>query len=163
MTRLRPRAHVNVGCRQGGPVELEPLRASSPSRPRACRRGLTSADTSGHTGRADPGSGQVARATRWHCHPEGPAQRQDRSSSLRCGRSVLTTALTQCCLPGGRKPAKPLVHNLLTQPRPFRDDSAHRRTHGTPPWRLNHPEIVDLEQRSENWARALAQPASNNP
>jgi len=38
-------------------------------------------------------------------------QRQDRSSSLRCGRSVLTPALTQCCLPGGRKPAKPLVNN----------------------------------------------------
>ena len=41
----------------------------------------------------------------------GPAQRKDRSSSLRCGRSVLTPALTQCCLPGGRKPAKPLVNN----------------------------------------------------
>ena len=38
-------------------------------------------------------------------------QRQDRSSSLRCGRSVLIPALTQCCLPGGRKPAKPLVNN----------------------------------------------------
>src|SRR6476620_3059712 len=43
--------------------------------------------------------------------PEGPAQRQDRSSSLCCGRSVVTPALTQCCLPGGRKPAKPLVNN----------------------------------------------------
>src|SRR6476659_10625044 len=45
-------------------------------------------------------------------------QRQDRSSSLRCGRSVLTPALTQCCLHGGRKPAKPLLNNLLTHPAP---------------------------------------------
>jgi hypothetical protein len=52
----------------------------------------------------------------------GPAQRQDRSSSLRCGRSVLTPVLTRRCLPGGRKPAKPLVDNLLTKTRPFRDD-----------------------------------------
>src|SRR6478672_7346555 len=48
----------------------------------------------------------------------GPAQRQDRSSSLRCGRSVLTPALTQCCLHGARKPAKPLLNNLLTHPAP---------------------------------------------
>ena len=53
----------------------------------------------------------------------GPAQRQDRSSSLRCGRSVLTPVLTRRCLPGGRKPAKPLVYNVLTEPRPFRDDN----------------------------------------
>ena len=52
-----------------------------------------------------------------------PAQRQDRSSSLRCGRSVLTPVLTRRCLPGGRKPAKPLVDNVLTEPRPFRDDN----------------------------------------
>jgi hypothetical protein len=52
----------------------------------------------------------------------GLAQRQDRSSSLRCGRSVLTPVLTRRCLPGGRKPAKPLVDNVLTEPRPFRDD-----------------------------------------
>src|SRR4029077_20394441 len=51
----------------------------------------------------------------------GPAQRQDRSSSLRCGRSVLTPVLTRRCLPGGRKPAKPLVDNVLTEPRPFSD------------------------------------------
>jgi Transposase, Mutator family len=48
----------------------------------------------------------------------GPAWGQDRSSSPRCGRSVLTPALTQCCLPGGRKPAKPLLNNLLTHPAP---------------------------------------------
>ena len=54
----------------------------------------------------------------------GPAQRQDRSSSLRCGRSVLTPALTQCCLPGGRKPAKPQAGNPVDTARPFRDDSA---------------------------------------
>ena len=48
----------------------------------------------------------------------GPAQRQDPTSSLRCGRSVLTPALTQCCLHGGRKPAKPLLNNLLTHPAP---------------------------------------------
>ena len=53
----------------------------------------------------------------------GPAQRQDRSSSLRCGRSVLTPALTRRRPHGGRKPAKPLVDNLLTEPRPFRDDN----------------------------------------
>ena len=52
----------------------------------------------------------------------GLAQRQDRSSSLRCGRSVLTPVLTRRCLPGGRKPAKPLVDNVLTEPRLFRDD-----------------------------------------
>jgi hypothetical protein len=49
-------------------------------------------------------------------------ERQDRSSSLRCGRSVLTPALTQCCLPGGRKPQNHWSTTLLTQPRPFRDD-----------------------------------------
>ena len=38
-------------------------------------------------------------------------QRQDRSSSLRCGRSVSHPGPSQCCLPGGRKPAKPLVNN----------------------------------------------------
>ena len=43
----------------------------------------------------------------------GPAQRQDRSSSLRCGRFVLIPALTRCCPPGGRKPAKPLVNNPI--------------------------------------------------
>ena len=48
----------------------------------------------------------------------GPARRQDRSSSLRCGRCVLTPALTQCCLHGARKPAKPLLDNLLTHPAP---------------------------------------------
>jgi hypothetical protein len=26
----------------------------------------------------------------------------------------------------GRKPAKPLVDNILTEPRPFRDDKTHR-------------------------------------
>jgi hypothetical protein len=57
----------------------------------------------------------------------GPAQRQDRSSSLRCGRSVLTPVLTRCCLHGGRKPAKPLVNNQLTKPRPFRDDTSDRQ------------------------------------
>ena len=34
----------------------------------------------------------------------GPAPRQDRSSSLRCGRSVLTPVLTRCRPHGGRKP-----------------------------------------------------------
>jgi hypothetical protein len=48
----------------------------------------------------------------------GPAQRPDRSSSLRCGRSVLTRSLTRRCPHGGRKPAKPLVDNLLTEPAP---------------------------------------------
>src|SRR4029077_6086412 len=48
----------------------------------------------------------------------GPAQRQDRSASLRCARSRLIPALTQCCLHGGRKPAKPLLNNLLTHPAP---------------------------------------------
>src|SRR6185312_2229622 len=49
-------------------------------------------------------------------HRAGPASRP--SSSLRCGRSVLTPALTQCCLHGARKPAKPLLNNLLTHPAP---------------------------------------------
>src|SRR6185295_19694124 len=31
---------------------------------------------------------------------------------------VLTPALTQCCLHGARKPAKPLLNNLLTHPAP---------------------------------------------
>jgi hypothetical protein len=52
----------------------------------------------------------------------GPAQRQDRSSSLRCGHCVLTPALTRRCPHGGRKPAKPLVANVLTEPHLFRDD-----------------------------------------
>src|ERR1700687_555717 len=52
-----------------------------------------------------------------------PAQRQDRSSSLRCGRSVLTPVPTRRCPHGGRKPAKPLVANVLTEPHPFRDDN----------------------------------------
>jgi len=30
----------------------------------------------------------------------------------------LTPALTQCCLHGARKPAKPLLNNLLTHPAP---------------------------------------------
>jgi hypothetical protein len=47
---------------------------------------------------------------------------QDRSSSLRCRRCVLTPALTRCRLHGGRKSAKPQVANVLTQPHPFRDD-----------------------------------------
>src|ERR1700694_5190125 len=51
-----------------------------------------------------------------------PAQHQDRSSSLRCGRSVLTPVLTRRCPHGGRQPAKPLVANVLTEPHPFRDD-----------------------------------------
>ena len=52
----------------------------------------------------------------------GTGQGQDRSSSLRCGRFVLTPALTRCRLHGGRKPAKSLVTNVLTEPHPFRDD-----------------------------------------
>ena len=56
----------------------------------------------------------------------GPTRHQDRSSSLRCGRCVLTPALTRCRLHGGRKSAKSLVANVLTEPRPFRDDSASR-------------------------------------
>src|SRR5829696_6283741 len=48
---------------------------------------------------------------------------QDRSSSLRCRRCVLTPALTRCRLHGGRKSAKPQVANVLTQPHPFRDDN----------------------------------------
>ena len=36
----------------------------------------------------------------------------------------MTPALTRRCLHGGRKPAKPLVDNLLTAPRPFRDDKS---------------------------------------
>src|SRR5690349_10982790 len=47
-----------------------------------------------------------------------PAQRQDRSSSLRCGRCVLTPVLTQCCLHGGQMAAKPLVDHPLTDPTP---------------------------------------------
>ena len=54
----------------------------------------------------------------------GTGQGQDRSSSLRCGRFVLTPALTRCRLHGGRKPAKSLVTNVLTEPHPFRDDIA---------------------------------------
>ena len=53
----------------------------------------------------------------------GKGRPQDRSSSLRCGRCVLTPALAWRCLHGGRKPAKPLVDNALTEPRPFRDDT----------------------------------------
>ena len=52
----------------------------------------------------------------------GDVHRQDRSSSLRCGRSVLTPALTRRCPHGGRKPTKPLVNDPLTEPRPLRDD-----------------------------------------
>jgi hypothetical protein len=52
----------------------------------------------------------------------GPVRRQDRSSSLRCGRSVLTPALNRCRLHGGRKPAQSQVANVLTEPHPFRDD-----------------------------------------
>ena len=70
-----------------------------------------------------PTTTQSAAAPR---HPPtactGPAQRQDRSSSLRCGRSVLTPVLTRRCPHGGRKPTKPLVANVLTEPHPFRDD-----------------------------------------
>src|SRR5215207_5473112 len=48
---------------------------------------------------------------------------QDRSSSLRCRRCVLTPALTRRRLHGGRESAKPQVANDLTQPHPFRDDN----------------------------------------
>jgi hypothetical protein len=36
----------------------------------------------------------------------------------------LTPVLTRRCPHGGRKPAKPLVANVLTEPHPFRDDMA---------------------------------------
>lgn len=52
----------------------------------------------------------------------GPVRRQDRSSSLRCGRCVLTPALNRCRPHGGRKSAKSQVGNALTEPHPFRDD-----------------------------------------
>src|SRR5271166_77453 len=60
-----------------------------------------------------------ASARSMHRHGHGD---QDRSSSLRCGRSVLTPALTRCRPHGGRKSAKPQVAKALTEPHPFRDD-----------------------------------------
>jgi len=78
--------------------------------------------------------------------PEGPAQRQDRSSSLRCGRSVLTTALTQCCLPGGRKPAKPLVHNPV-------DTTPSLQGWQCPPPNSRHPTVA-AQPSGDRWPRA---------
>ena len=77
----------------------------------------------------------------------GPAQRQDRSSSLRCGRSVLTPGHTRRCLHGSRKPAKPLVNNGLTEPRPFRDDEL---TDLEP--QARHQLVTTLRQVSETLA-----------
>ena len=54
----------------------------------------------------------------------GPAQRQDRSSSLRCGRSVLTRPLPSAVYPEAESQQNHWSTTLLTKPRPFRDDSA---------------------------------------
>ena len=56
-------------------------------------------------GRATPVNPQISdRITNWHGAP--------------CRESC-----TRRCPPGGRKPANPLVDNLLTEPRPSRDDN----------------------------------------
>lgn len=51
-------------------------------------------------------------------------ERKSRSTMLvhLAGLDGLTPALARCCLPGGRKSAQPQVANVLTEPRPFRDN-----------------------------------------
>jgi hypothetical protein len=58
-------------------------------------------------------------------HQTGPASRPFVLATLRALR--LDPALTRRCPHGGRKPPKPLVANVLTQPHPFRDDTSDRQ------------------------------------
>ena len=80
------------------------------------------------------------------CAGAEPASRH-RSSSLRCGRSVLTPALTRRCPHGGRN----LTKHQLTKPRPFRDDKPPLHISLDPPTDLVIKGCRNEESAHLNW------------